>query len=56
PVGLWEEAPSRSLGRGTQYIFGKRHPVYLWEEAPSRSLGKGTQYIFGKRHPHGNNA
>ncbi|GJS11769.1 hypothetical protein Tco_0368565 [Tanacetum coccineum] len=42
PVGLWEEAPSRSLGRGTQYIFGKRHPVGLWEEAPSISLGRGT--------------
>ncbi|GKE02377.1 hypothetical protein Tco_1390360, partial [Tanacetum coccineum] len=32
-VGLWEEAPSRSLGRGTHYVFGKRHPVGLWEES-----------------------
>ncbi|GJR86839.1 putative reverse transcriptase domain-containing protein [Tanacetum coccineum] len=38
-----------SLGRGTQYVFGKRHPICLWEETPSRSLGRGTQYVFGKR-------
>ncbi|GJR29671.1 hypothetical protein Tco_1105903 [Tanacetum coccineum] len=44
-VGLWEEAPSRSLGRGTQYIFGKRHPIGLWEEAPSISLGRGTHMV-----------
>ncbi|GJX70795.1 RNA-directed DNA polymerase, eukaryota [Tanacetum coccineum] len=34
-----------SLGRGTQHVFGKRHPVGLWEEAPSRSLGRGTQNV-----------
>ncbi|GJX57814.1 hypothetical protein Tco_0287711 [Tanacetum coccineum] len=28
-VGLWEEVPSMSLGRGTQYVFWKRHPVTL---------------------------
>ncbi|GJR78771.1 hypothetical protein Tco_0149556 [Tanacetum coccineum] len=38
PVYLWEEAPSISLGRGTQYIFGKRHPVGLWEEAPKELI------------------
>ncbi|GKB44867.1 putative ribonuclease H-like domain-containing protein, partial [Tanacetum coccineum] len=40
-----------SLGRGTQWVFGKRHPVGLREEAPSGSLGRGTQWVFGKRHP-----
>ncbi|GJS50256.1 RNA-directed DNA polymerase, eukaryota, reverse transcriptase zinc-binding domain protein [Tanacetum coccineum] len=44
-VYIWEEAPSMSLGRGTPYVFGKRHPVGPWEGAPSRTLGKGTHMV-----------
>ncbi|GJV41718.1 hypothetical protein Tco_1420158 [Tanacetum coccineum] len=33
-ITLKEKAPSRSLGRGTHYVFGKKHLVGLWEESP----------------------